>query len=245
MLESGALSDDGFPEFGKEVVLFIHITTQIEGRKDEKLFSEIGGTGFPHVVAMNPAGKVIGELHWEKRTVDGCRELMKDGKAFTELMAKAEKGDNGARIEYFPKALKLGHFKLAEAKTYYAGLKNVPAEAKKEIDGLLAGLEMKDILAPLSRPIMDRAKVKELQVAAGRKLWEMEQGSRVPGEEDDAITFYALIVIAAEEDKNLPAFERGLSVLKDRFGSKVKRFIDQKQPVLDKLKEEKEEKKDK
>ena len=95
------------------------------------------------------------------------------------------------------------------------------------------------------RPVADRAKAKELQVAAGRKLWEMDQGSRVPGDDDDAMTFYALIVIAAEEDKNIPAFEKGLTVLKDRFGSRMKPFIDKRQPVLDKLKEEKEEKKDK
>ncbi|HTF56584.1 MAG TPA: hypothetical protein VK661_05050 [Planctomycetota bacterium] len=186
---------------------------------------------------MDAAGKVIANLEGE-RSVAGFQAMMTSGKTFADLKAKAEKGDNAAKVEYFPKALRLGHFKLAEARKYLAGLKDVPVEGRKEIDGLFAGLEMKDILAPLYEN-RDQSKRKELQVAAGRKFWEMDKAGRIPSEEDDVRDFYALIVIAAEEDKNIPAFEKGLAQLKERFGDKVKRFTDAKEEALEKLKAEK------
>ena len=221
----------------------MHVTTHIEGRKDDKLLSEIGGNFFPYVVALSSEGKVIAQLDFQKRSVDGFRDMMKEGRDFLDLKAKVDKGDNAAKIAYFPKAVKLGQFKLAEARKFVAGIKNVPADSKKEIDGLLAGLEMDEVLKPL-RENRDPGKRKELQLAAGRKMGEMDKAGTIPWDDDHFRDFYALMVIAGEEDKNIAAMERGLAQLKERLGEKMKRFTDQKEAVLQKLKEEKEGKKD-
>jgi hypothetical protein len=193
---------------------------------------------------MSAEGKVISKLDFEKRTVDGFRDMVKEGRDFLDLKAKADKGDNAAKLAYFPKAVKLGTFKWAEARKFVEGIKNVPADSKKEFDGLLAGLEMDEVLKPLMEA-RDPAKRKELQVAAGRKMTEMDKAGTIPSDDDHFRDFYALMVIAGEEDKNIAPMERGIAQLKERFGDKLKRFTDLKEAALQKLKEEKEEKKDK
>ncbi|HKS17195.1 MAG TPA: hypothetical protein VJU16_07770 [Planctomycetota bacterium] len=226
-------------------MLFCHITTRIEGRKHDNLLSQVGGTGFPHVVAMEASGEVVGVLDWQKRSVDGFKGLMASGKEFVDLRAKAEKGDAAAKTDYFLRALKLGRFKLSAAKSYQATLKKVTPDQKKEIDGLFAGLEFKEVVEPLNKIERgtDPAKVKELQRDAGKKCWEMHQGGRIPAEDNDFGGFYSLILIFAEVEKDIPTFELALKAIQDHFGDKVNaRFLKAKQEILKKLQDEKESK---
>jgi len=192
-------------------------------------------------VALDAAGKVIANLEGD-RTIEGFQGMMKSGKEYTELKAKAEKGDPVAKVEFFIRALKLGEFKLDAARKYNETLKGVSAEQKAQIDGEIVGLEVNDILEPLNA-VRDRAKAKELQIAAGKKFWAMEQSGRIPSGDDQFGPFYGYMLLFAESDKNIPAFEKALAAMKDHFGPRLRKdFLQAKEEILEKMKEEKAEK---
>ena len=161
---------------------------------------------------------------------------------YLDFKAKAAKGDAGAKVEFFIRALKMGDFKkLEEAKKHLATLKGVSKEQKAAIDGQLVGLEVRDLVQPLLQN-QDRGKTPELLKSIGKKLLEMDKGGRVPAGDADYGTFYSIILDYAEQEKNIPAFEKGLQALKDRFGDNLnQRFLSAKEEALEKLKAEKEE----
>lgn len=220
-------------------MLLCHITSQVEGREHDSLLSEIGGNYFPYIVAMDSSGKVLALLEGE-RTVETFRGLMKTGKEFIELGKKADAGDAPAKVEYFLRALKLNHFKLAEAQKFRETLKDVQADQKARIDAMMVTLEVKEAFDPL-RKNKDRAKVPDLKAEVGRKLWAMHQGGRIPGEDRPFGDFYSFIIEFAEKDKNIPAFETALKALQERLGDKLRKpWLDAKTEILNRLKAEKE-----
>ena len=170
--------------------------------------------------------------------------MMKEAREFTDLRAKAEKGDAAAKVDYFVRAAKLGHFKLVDAKKQAEGLKLTP-EQKKEVDGLLTTLEVRDNLEVMGAAIQkDQAKTKEYRTEAGRKFWKMHEEGRIPTEDNEVGNYYSLILLWAEEEKNVGAFEKSLDALKAHFGPKLRReFLRSKEEILEKMKEEKTESK--
>lgn len=223
------------------MTLFLHITTRIEGRKDDDLLGKVGGRGFPHLVAMDATGKLFGGP--DDRSVDSFRKHMTLVGEYGSYKAKADKGDAAAKVEFFIRALKVGDYKkFDEAKKHLGTLKTVSKEQKAEIDGLLLGLEVRDIIEPLAQN-KDKAKEAELTKSVGKKLVEMEKAGRIPTTDDDFGTFYSVILNYAALEKDIPLFEKGLDALKDRFGDKLnKRFLATKEKILEKMKEEKGEK---
>ena len=238
-MEGGTLSEPEFAEFAKEVTLFLHITTQIDGRKDEDLLGKVGGRGFPHLVAMDATGKLFGGP--DDRTVESFRKHMTLVGEYGSYKTKADKGDAAAKVEFFIRALKVGDFKkFDEAKNHLATLKNVSKEQKAEIDVLFIGLEVRDIIEPLAQN-KDKTKVAELTKSVGKKLVEMDKAGRIPSTDDDFGAFYSVILTYAEQEKDIPLFEKGLDAIKERFGDKLpKRFLAAKEKILEKMKEEKE-----
>lgn len=240
-MESGALSDDSFPEFAKEVILFLHITTRIEGRKDDGLLGTVGGRGFPHVVAMDDAGKVVAELEGQ-RNDEGFRAMMKAGKEYVDLRAKAQKGDPVAKIEFFIRAMMKGDYAdLDSAKKHLATLKGVTKEQQARIDVQLVNLEVQDLMKPV-RENKDKTKEQELYAAAGKTFVEMRKKGRIPTADNHFGDFYSSILVHAEVEKDIPLFEEALKILEERF-PRATRFFETKRKILEKLKEEKDEKK--
>jgi len=190
---------------------------------------------------MDASGKVIANLEGD-RTIDGFQGMMKAGQEYHDFKAKADKGDPVAKIEFFVRALKLGEFKLDAARKYNESLKGVTPEQKARIDGEIVGLEVNDLLEPLNA-VRDRAKAKELQIEAGKKFWAMDQAGRIPSGDDQFGPFYGFMLLFAESEKNIPAFEKALGAMKDHFGPRLrKEFLQAKEEILEKMKSEKAEK---
>lgn len=192
---------------------------------------------------MDATGKVLGSP--DGRTVESFRAHMKVAKEYVDFKAKADKGDSKAKVEFFIRALKMGDFKkFEEAKKHLATLKGVSKEQKAAIDGLLVGLEVRDLIEPLQQN-RDPGKGPELQKTIGKKLWEMDQAGRIPAGDEDFGAFYSVLLAYAEQEKHIPAFEKSLKALKERFGERInQRFIEAKEAILQKLKEEKEKEKE-
>lgn len=220
------------------MVLFLHITTKIEGYKDDDLLKRVGGRGFPHLVAMDADGKVLGSP--PGRSVADFRTMNE----YFELKPKAEKGDANTKVEFFIRAIAMGDYKsLDDAKKHLATLKKVSKEQQARIDEGFLVLEIQDVLKPVSEN-RDRSKMQELQAAAGKTLLEMHKKGRVPKSDGLIGAFYSAILAHAEAVKDISAFEEALKILEEKF-PQATQFFETKRKVLDQMKEEKEEKKDK
>src|SRR5687768_3533771 len=116
MLESGALSDPGFPEFAKSVVLYLHNTSRVEGVKYDDLLRVKGFNSFPTLAFMDAEGEVL--TSQVPRSVSGFQQTAAALRELGELR-KAEKegklaGDAAARL--LLAQIDLGTVEPAEAK---------------------------------------------------------------------------------------------------------------------------------
>lgn len=224
------------------MVLFLHITTHIEGRKDDDLLKKVEGGGWPHLVAMDAQGKVYGSPPGRK--VQQFRDYMKIVGEYLQLKPKAEKGDANAKVEFFIRALQLGDYKdLQSAEKHLKTLSKVGKEQKAKIEELFIDLEVQDVLKPVMEN-RDRSKTQELQAEAGKTFAAMHKKGRVPTSDVAFWRFYICMNSFAEKEKDIALFEESLAKVEERFGNDAKRYADGRRQVLEKLKAEKEEKKD-
>ena len=98
MVEDGVLRTPAFKEFSKGYVMFLHVTTMIQGRKDDELLMRIGGAAFPHLVVMDVDGTVVRE-HRAAPSVEAFRQTAEAGKARLALRKKAQAGDRDAILK--------------------------------------------------------------------------------------------------------------------------------------------------
>ncbi len=103
------LSKDEFVEWGKNYVLFLHVTSHVEGDPYPDLLAEKGGTGFPTLVFMDPDGNVIAR-HLGPRSVEGFTKTAEEARKNLDLKRKAEAGDPKAQVEWFLTELRMGAF---------------------------------------------------------------------------------------------------------------------------------------
>jgi hypothetical protein len=207
------LSTKEFGEFAKEFVMFAHVTTRIEGRKDDDLLSKKGGTGFPYLTALDAKGDVIAKLAGG-RTVEGFRAMMADGAKFQTVRAK-EKKTLDDEIFLLQHDISMGNADLAAAKSRAAALKGLSDAQKKDLDGAILGLE---IQAAMPRP-KNAEEAKSQGLAAGKTFAEMWAAGREPTDEQAIGNFFSLILEHADAVKDAALFEKALEKLRAKFGS--------------------------
>ena len=162
--------------------------------------------------------------HQAQRTIAAFEETAKKAQEFLEVKAKAEKGDGAAKYDYLLAQLELSQLKLEEAKKRAAELNELRADQKSRLDSLLLNLEVKETFSG-----------KE----AGKKFVEMKNAGRIPTSDQEFSMFWHAILNHAEKEKDVVLFEEALTTLKTKFGNdkRKKKFLDEKEAVLQKLKE--------
>jgi hypothetical protein len=228
-LESGALSTDEFKEFAKEVVLFTHITSYVEGAtKYPKLLQEKGGRGFPYLAAMDAKGNVIGTVTGA-RTVENFRKTMQDAQRYLDLSAKEDRT-------------------LEEEMELYDldwGMGNLtPEQARERIDGMegLTEEQKSDLLIPVEiREHMPKGRDRAAALAAGEHFAEMYAEGRLPKSEADMQPYYILMMQYAESQTDPELFGAALEKLREMFGDnpRAARFFEQNDAKLEQLKQKK------
>ncbi len=98
-MERGALSTAEFREFGKDYVLFCHITSRVEGEPYADLLSKKGGGGWPYLVAMDADGNVAAK-HSGSRSVEGFLATMKKGLLLKQLKRRGRDKDKRESPDY-------------------------------------------------------------------------------------------------------------------------------------------------
>jgi hypothetical protein len=98
-LESGALSDEAFPAFAKEVIPYLNVMTKIEGHPYDNLLRDKGFGGFPSLAFMDAEGNVLAKQG--ERSVEGFRKTHKAVANFQDLQARIKKGEKGLEFALF------------------------------------------------------------------------------------------------------------------------------------------------
>ena len=238
------LSTEGFKEFAKDVVLFTHITTRIEGDKYAELLSEKGGNGFPYVVAMDAEGNVLSELG--DRSVDGFKAMMKGAGEYQSLRAKKDHTP-AETLKLLGMDLARGRIKGPEYKEKAGALKGLDEAAVKERDSTVLNI---DITAELDRFRGAKGPDPALRIEVGKAFAGMHKAGRVPAEKRFIGPFYEIMLDYAESGKDADLFAVAFGKLKDNFGDqkRLEPFWTKLQERLDAIKaggaEKKEEKKE-
>jgi hypothetical protein len=225
-LESGALSTDDFKKFAKNVVLFLHVTSYVDGAKYPHLLQKKGGRGFPYLVVMDAEGNVISKVKGA-RTVENFQKAVDAGNRYQTLSAKKDRTP-AEDMEFFKLQWGMGNLTPEQAHARIDAMKGLTDAQKAD---LLIPVEIKEHL-PKSR---DPAAAQ----AAGKYYAQMYKEGRKPKTEADMQPYYILMLSYAEAQKDVKLFETALGELKKEFGSNpnATRFFAFQEKRLEKLKQ--------
>ena len=197
------LSTKEFAELGKEVVLFLHVTSHVEGQPHPDLLREKGGDAFPYFAVLDDQGEVVAR-HQGAPSVAGFRATLAASADYVRLREKAAAGDLDAKARLLIRRLEFGNLSFARAVAERAALTELTDDQAARIDRLFTSLEFAEIRASLRR--------REDLPKAGAKLAIMKDGGRIPSGRD-AIDFWMIISFYAEEQKDAALFREVVDAL--------------------------------
>ena len=235
MLEAAALSDEKFPEWAKNYVLFCHITSKVEGQKNDDLLGKKGGNAFPFVVFMDPDGNVI--VKGVERSIAGFEKAGTKAKGIVDRVAdlkkKADGGDKAAKIDYALAMMEYatGSTTLDEAKKKIAELGELSKEQKAKSDLILFEVETIATMKTVKQ------NDKPTRMDAGKHFLEMKKAGRIPQSAETVQPFFILMMDYADDQADGALYEEALKALeKFRADPNTKRFFDARDKRLAELK---------
>lgn len=217
-MESGALSTDEFKTFAKDVILFAHITSRVEGEPYPNLLSEKGFRGFPSLAVMNAEGEIIAKP--AGRDVEAFSAATVQAQRYVALTAK-EKLDKDEQVELFGLEVGLGKYTFEDARARVAAMTGLDDARKAALAEILLPLEIQSLM-PKSRDPAEATK-------AGEQFLAMMNEGREPKAGQPVFSmFYQLILRYADGKGDAPAFKAALAKLEAEFGSnpRAKSFFD-------------------
>ncbi len=115
----------------------------IEGRKDDNLLLEKGGSSFPNIVFMDEEGGIVAIE--EERSVAGFRKTFHERvRRFMDLRAKARSGDLAAQVDFALLEGDLGRVRFAELRKRLEG-KDLSAAQKVIMQDVELGEMIRDV----------------------------------------------------------------------------------------------------
>ncbi len=226
-LEQGALSQPEFAEFAQQVVLFCHVTSQVDGDAHQDLLAQKGGRAFPYLVFLDADGAVAAKQ--VERTVAGFVATRGKLATLAGLEEKHAAGDAAAGADALQLRLELGQCTAAVANERLSRLGPIPAAKLAALQTLIVNAEVEGLMADV------RTKVEA--AAAGRTFLVMAREGRIPSGRT-ALTFYSVILETHEADRDAAAYEATLAEFKKRIEGErnADRVIRRYEMTLQKLK---------
>lgn len=230
-MERGPLSNEAFGAFAKRVELFCYVDSKLEGAKYPNLLREKDGAGYPYVCFLNAEGNVIakqGRAQIAEHGVDAfVSTLDTHVKKFTELRAKASKGDKKAVAAFFMLRFDLGHLKTNDLQGAMQA-KWLDADQKALVQERLIQLRVDETLKGL-----DQDKPETFGPYA-KKLMAQHKGLGLP-EGPAGFTAWYVILEDAYRRKDAKTFELAFTAMR-AAGARHPTFIKQRQKQLAELK---------
>lgn len=208
-IEAGLLLDSKFEEWGRDYILFCHITTQLKERRHENLLGQKSGAGFPTIFFMDDAGTVI-TRHQGARSVDALNATAAQAKSLHALHVRSKNGDEEARLELLVKSLEGGLVRPAEIPARAREFKNLKPESQKLLDELLFEVELDELYRST------RGRDEEVAEAA-QKVLQWYDSKRIPTRTKALDLYWAIVIDYARARKDAKAFELALSEQEKRW----------------------------
>jgi len=207
-------------------VLFLHVTTRIKDRKDEMLFGQKGGTGFPTFMFMDPKGGVLakqpGVLDIERMT--GLHDKAKERRAaFVELQKKAAAGDEKAKMKLAVWELELTHTTIEQFRKAYPDLSKLDDDSRETVLGLWADAVMQNAFAEFQKIVgQDRSKTAEgAKVAAPIVFAAAKEGAK-PSSPRARMSWFWLLGTGGEALENVEMLKLAVDGLEDAAESNAR-----------------------
>lgn len=203
------------------MVLFCHVTTKVEGDKDQDLLSKMGGRGFPTLLWLDAEGDKLASQG--DRTVAGFR---KTGSALIALqnLEKADRTEE-QEVEYFLARIALGQMDFAAAKEAAKKLK-ANDELAAQIDAALLNLEIEEKLKAV--------RTRDEAAETGKEFAEMVKAGRAPTAKGiNTAQFWMMVSEHAYDESDAKLFEQCVNQVKAALGdnkryARVFQMLDQR-----------------
>jgi hypothetical protein len=230
-LVNTVLATDGFREFAKEYVLFVHITTKIDGDKYPNLMEEKGGEGFPYVAAMDAEGGVLAKL--KERTLDGLRAMMKNAVDYQALKAKKDP-TTGERLRLLGMDFDNNRITPKEYRAKASALEDLDDAGEQERDARILHI---DIYEQMARFRGLTAPDPALRVEVGKIFAGWVSAGRMPKDPLDVGPYCDLLMDYAEAAREPDLFALAMGKMKEAYGDqkRLEFYWKQLQGRLDKL----------
>jgi hypothetical protein len=173
-LQQGVLASPEFAALGDEVVLFCHVTSGVEGDKDQDLLARLGGRAFPFFIGLDEAGRPIARFAYPQTLAGLTRFVAGDLKEYAELRAKAGKGDKPAMAALLMHRIEFGHLQPAELQKVLQSADYLTKAQRAVIERGLIRLEIREILARIDGDDPDSV------VRAAERMLVMKEAGRIP-----------------------------------------------------------------
>lgn len=200
-------------------MLFLHVTTHIEDRKDEDLFGKKGGTGFPTFMFLDPKGGVLakrpGALGVPQMTElhDGAK---KRHDAFVELQKKAMEGDEKAKVKLAVWELELTHTTLADFRKKYPDFSKLDEDLRETVMGIWGDETMQKAGAAFSKVVgRDRSKMPEGAKVAAPIIFEAAKQGAEPSDERNRRSYYWILGMGGDALGNAEMLKLAIKALED------------------------------
>ena len=193
-------------------MLFLHITTKVEGDAHQKLLSEKGGRSFPYLVFLDPEGAVVGR-HEGERDLAQFTATAKWAAAFVQTREKALKGDKSAQADYLIGQIDLGQVDQETTRKRMQELPELTKEQKAALDARLVDFEIEAV----AKGVKD----KKGMIEAGQKYAEMKKAGKTPMAQETFTRYWSALMEYSESQKDAAGFEEAMNKILERYGASI------------------------
>jgi hypothetical protein len=230
-LEQNVFSKPEFAEFSKCVVLFCHITSRIPSDPDRFLFAEKGGVGFPTLMVLDSEGHVLARQCGE-RSMQVVRNDVAEGRAFADLICRAEKGDLETRYACLVKRVEYGHFPPDEARARVKELGPLSDDQTRWFEKAITSREYTLAMLDIKSASDDAARIQ-----AAAKLVAMKNAGHIPTDAN-ALPFWDWVMSYAHHTQDARLYEEGFVAMKGLMtdDAESRERLQEKRSVLERMK---------
>jgi hypothetical protein len=229
------LETEEFRTFAKNVVLFLHNTSKVEGEPHPNFLREKGGNGYPTVSFMDHTGRVLIRQPAEKLSTEEFQKSFTRLQDWDGLRKKVAAGDAKLAKPLFLVEMDLGllEFEAADAQLKKLG-DQVTDEERAALKSRLVELEFLAHLKTIH--ISD----KKTLVAAGKKFADMLRNDRIP-QGDQKTTFWQGALTYANSKMDIELFEKILDRGKIELAGdfRLERYLKRVEKQLEQMKKAK------
>ena len=209
-LERRVFSTEPFHALAREVVPFLHVTSEVEGRKDDGLFYRKVGGEFPRLLALDSDGGPLGVLYGD--SVESLRAGLRKAEDFRLLLAKKDRTP-AEELYVLRNEMALGRLAAADIRKRIAALRDLEEPVRRELDLRLLDQEITEALERLDGPGRGAR-----HAACGELAGYWRAGREPRIDSHRYTTFFLLILEFAEGEGDVELFERGLGRLRAHLG---------------------------